>query len=128
MSTVLLVIQMLLGFTLLISGLMKLMILLLNYLTVNIPPARGFFRVALNDKRQKIALLVTGTIYLLVSAGLLIPIAISTWPIVPAVAAFSLVFLMPVTVAIEGKKLLSIYLDIIILLMAVFVGYASFFL
>lgn len=128
MSTVLLVIQMLLGFTLLISGLMKLMILLLNYLMKNIPPARGFFRVTFNDKRNKIALLVTGIIYLLVSGGLLIPLIVSTWPIVPAVAAFSLVFLMPVTVAIEGKKLLSIYLDIIILLMAVFVGYASFFL
>jgi len=128
MSTVLLVIQMLLGFTLLISGLFKLMILLLNYLTINIPPARGFLHAEITDKRNRLALLVTGTIYLLVSAGLLIPFAISTWPIVPAVAAFSLVFLMPLTIAIEGKKLLSIYLDIIILLMAVFVGYASFFL
>lgn len=56
MSTVLLVIQMLLGFTLLISGLIKLMILLLNYLTINIPPAKGFLRAEITDKKEQACL------------------------------------------------------------------------
>lgn len=125
-TTILLVMQMLLGSVLLLSGLIKLTILLFNYSMIEIPPARGLFPTELSaadNKRNKIISFVTGVIYLLASIGLLIPAIDSDCPAIPTIIAFCIASLMPLVIIIDRKEPLSIYLNIIILLMAASVGY-----